>query len=65
MVDKFGQTLRKLREEKKMTQKEVVDIINVSVQAYSRYETNACEPCLQTLIALADFYNVTIDSLLR
>lgn len=55
--------LKELRSERGLSQKELADVLDCSVTVYSRYETGAREPSLDTLIHLADFYGVTLDEL--
>ena len=55
--------LKELRSERGLSQKEIADVLACSVTVYSRYETGAREPSLDTLIHLADFYGVTLDEL--
>ena len=55
--------LKELRSERGLSQKELADVLACSVTVYSRYETGAREPSLDTLIRLADFYGVTLDEL--
>lgn len=55
--------LKELRSERGLSQKELADVLDCSVTVYSRYETGAREPSLDTLIRLADFYGVTLDEL--
>lgn len=61
---KFGENLKKLRSEKGMTQKEVAEQFNVTAQAVSRWEKGEVEPSLQTILVIADFFEVTVDELL-
>lgn len=56
--------LKEIRLSKKLTQQEVADKINMSVQAYSHYETGRREPDNQTLKKLSDILGVSIDYLL-
>ena len=56
--------IRELREDKDLTQKQMAAILNCSQQVYSNYELGQREIPLQTLIALAKFYNVTTDYIL-
>ncbi|MCI6947133.1 MAG: helix-turn-helix transcriptional regulator [Clostridiales bacterium] len=44
-----------------LTQQQVADKLNISRVNYTRYETNASNPDFQTLVALADFYDVSLD----
>lgn len=60
----FSERLKELRKSKKMTQEELGKIINVSKVSISGYETGSRSPDRETLVALADFFNVTADFLL-
>lgn len=55
--------LRKLRAIHGYSQEGISEKINVSRSTYSRYESGVIEPPLQTLIQLADIYNVSLDSM--
>lgn len=55
--------LKKLRNEKKLTQSEIGKILNVTGPTYNGYETEKYEPTIETLCKLADYYNVTLDYL--
>lgn len=55
--------LKELRTERGLSQKEVADALACSITVYSRYETGAREPSIDSLIRLADFYGVTLDEL--
>lgn len=56
--------LKKLREENLLTQKTVADFLHVRQNTYSQYETGQCRIPIDNLIALADFYKVSVDYLL-
>lgn len=60
----LGENLKRLREERNLTQKEVAAQLHKSVQAYSQYELGKREPDLDTLINLADFYQLSLDNLI-
>lgn len=57
-------TLRELREEHALYQKELAAYLNVSIGTISNYEKDVHQPDLNTLIKLAAFYGVTTDYLL-
>lgn len=61
---KIGKNLIKLRNGKKLTQSDLAKYLNISRQAYCRYENDQREPSLETLCALADFYEETTDAIL-
>lgn len=60
----FGNTLRTLRREKNIGQKELAIYLNVSVSTISNYEKSVHHPDLQTLCKLADYFDVSIDYLM-
>ena len=60
----FGELLRELREDNKMTQKDLADKIYVTVGTISNYENNQHMPDIEKLVAIANFFNVTTDYLL-
>ena len=59
-----GRIIAQLRAEKKMTQKELAKILNLSSSAISNYENGVHHPDLNTLCRIADLFNVTTDYLL-
>ena len=63
MKTTFGERLRELRQEKIIGQVELAYKINVSKGIISLWENNLREPTMSNLIALADFFEVTIDYL--
>lgn len=61
---KFGDNLRVLRAQKKISQKEIGELIGVTSQAISRWENNETQPDNEALLKLAKYFNVTTDYLL-
>ncbi len=64
MKNNLHNVLKKLRKEKDVTQTEVAEALNISQRTYSNYETGSREPSLDTLIEMADYYNISLDILL-
>ena len=60
----FGTTLKKLRLQRNLTQKELGSFIGLSKAVVSKYETGIGYPNFDTLICIADFFGVTTDYLL-
>lgn len=60
---KFSERLIYLRKSRKLTQKQVYTAIKMSPLGYQRYEYDEREPAFQQLIALADFFDVSLDYL--
>ncbi len=59
----FAERLRYYREKSKYSQKELADIIGVSVAAYNKYETRGNEPKIDILIKLAAALNIDVNTL--
>lgn len=55
--------LKELREDKGLNQIDLAEILNVSRQTISGYETGTIEPPFSTLVKLADIYNCSLDYL--
>ncbi|MEG2822723.1 MAG: helix-turn-helix domain-containing protein [Lachnospiraceae bacterium] len=60
----FGERLRELREKSEMKQLEVSHLLHVSQSSYSYYELGKREPQTDTLIKIAEFFDVSTDYLL-
>ncbi|MBR7111615.1 MAG: helix-turn-helix transcriptional regulator [Clostridia bacterium] len=56
--------IRDLREDRDLSQADVAKILHVSQPTYSRYESGALDIPSAVLIALAEFYGVSVDYLL-
>ena len=63
MENKFGENLKILRVEKKIGQVELAHRLGVSKGIISMWENGLREPTMSSLIALAQFFGVTIDYL--
>ena len=57
--------LRILRKNKGLSMKELGEIIGVAESTISQYETGKREPDFETLLKLGEFFNVSVDYLLR
>lgn len=61
MVIYMNFRLKKIRENKELSQKEVADILKVSQPTYSRWEKEVEIIPLNKLILLANYYNISLD----
>lgn len=61
---KYGAIFKSLRTEKKLSQQELADHMQINRSTYARYETSQTQPDFDTLFKLATFYDVSIDYLL-
>lgn len=60
----FSDNLRTLRAAKNLTQEKLADLLGVSVQTVSRWETRVSYPDVELLPVLAELFGVTVDELL-
>ena len=61
---KFSQIIKKLRLDADMTQERLAELLSISSQAVSRWETGAAMPDISLLPPLANLFHVTTDYLL-
>ena len=59
----FSENLKLLRKWKSVGQKELAEILKISAKTVSHWETGYTEPSIAQLIALADFFDLSIDEL--
>ncbi len=59
----IGNKLKELRISEGLTQQELSVRLGISRVNYTRYETDKVRPDYETLIKLADFYNVSLDKI--
>lgn len=61
----LGDKIKLYRENKKMTQNEIANILDVSPATVSKYESGALEPNIESLKRLAELFEISIDELLK
>lgn len=61
----LGERIKKYREEKKMTQAEVAEVLGVKPATISKYEAETLEPNIESLKKLAELFEVSVDELLK
>ena len=60
----IGERLLKLRKERNLSQEEFANVLNVSRQTVSKWETDQSTPDFDKIIPICEFYNITSDELL-
>ena len=60
----IGRNLASLRKARGLTQGQIAEKFNYSDKSISKWEHGEMVPDVETLLALADFYGVTVDFLL-
>lgn len=56
--------LKTLRKSRNITQEEIANFLQVDRSTYSYYEIGKTIPKIYTIKKIADFYNISLDSLL-
>ncbi|MDR1019541.1 MAG: helix-turn-helix domain-containing protein [Synergistaceae bacterium] len=59
----FSERLKEIRANKKQTQKAIAEFLGISERAYQHYEAGTRESNIANLIALADYFDVSLDYL--
>lgn len=63
-MKEFGEKIKELREERKLTQKELAKFLNIRNTTISAWEQNIAEPPYETLKKLCLLFDVSSDYLL-
>ncbi len=63
MLD-FGSIIRNMRRQRELTQEQLAETLGVTCQAVSKWETNTSYPDISLLPIIADYFGVSIDTLL-
>lgn len=61
----ISEKIKLLRQDNKLTQKELALKLHVSAQAVSNWELNKGFPDISNLIMLSDLFDITLDSLIK
>lgn len=59
----YAERLRKLRLDKKIMSKSMAELLKITPRNYQRYETGEVDPPISKTVALADYFDVSIDYL--
>lgn len=59
----FSERLKELRKKQKRTQSDIANVLGVTVRQYQRYESGEQTTTIENLMALARYFNVSIDYL--
>ena len=60
----FAERIHALRKDRNIRREDIAKEIGISFQSYRRYETDERDPSAPTIVAMADFFNVSTDYLL-
>lgn len=59
----FPERIIAIKREKNLLQKDIATSIGITVRNYQRYEKGEQQPTLPVLVALADYFDVSLDYL--
>ncbi|WP_308588679.1 helix-turn-helix transcriptional regulator [uncultured Oscillibacter sp.] len=62
-MNHFAKKLKELRSSRRIYQRELAEYLQVSIGTYQNYEKGIHEPNIDKLIALADYFKVSLDEL--
>ena len=60
----FNERLKTIRKSSKFTQQTMADMLGISLNAYQKYEQAERSPSLETLVQIANIFDVSLDYLL-
>ena len=60
----IGETIKRMRKEKEITQEEFSQVLGVSCQSVSRWENGSCYPDIELVPTIASFFGVSTDKLM-
>jgi transcriptional regulator with XRE-family HTH domain len=64
VIPLLSKQLLKLRKEAKKTQEDIANLLGITRPAYTAYESGKRQPDYDSLIKLAEYYDVSLDFLL-
>lgn len=65
MQHDFPATLRRLRERRGISRRTLSELCGLHTDAIRRYERGEAEPSISALVAISDFFGVTVDELIK
>ena len=61
----FGRNIKKIRVARKLTQTQFAELFDLKRTAIGAYEEGRAEAKIDTIIKIADYFDLTLDQLLR
>lgn len=63
-MTQFSAIIKQIRKSKKLTQKQMAELLGTTERNYQYYESGSREPTLETFVEISDILNVSADYLL-
>lgn len=57
--------LKSLRNQRKLTQRNIAEIFHISQTSVSKYERGEAVPDLELIVKMADFFGVSLDDFIK
>lgn len=64
-MKQLGEKLRIMRKMRELTQGDVAEFLHIDRSTYTYYELGKTDPPLESIIALSDYFEISLDDLLR
>ena len=64
-MNNFKENLKTYRKQSDMTQKELAEKLEVTVNNIGHWEKGRTEPNLDTLVKMTQIFNITLDELIK
>lgn len=61
----FSQTLRRIRKERKLSQQEFAEVLDLPLNSYKSYELSRREPSIQIASKISSVLGISLDELIR
>lgn len=61
---KFVENLKKLRIDNSLSQTDLAKKLNVNFRTISAWEKSVCEPSIEMLVKISEFFNESIEDLI-
>ena len=62
-MTQFSARIKEIRKERKLTQKQMAELLSTTERNYQYYEAGAREPTLETFVEISDVLQVSTDYL--
>ncbi|MCL1858385.1 MAG: helix-turn-helix domain-containing protein [Oscillospiraceae bacterium] len=63
-MNNIGKTIKKIREEKNITQEQLAEKLNVTRQAVSNWENGKTQPDIDTIIKISEILEVSVEEII-
>ena len=62
---RYNERIRAIREDSSLTQQKIAELLHIGPRTYADYESGKTRIPVDSLLILAEFYNVSMDYIIR